>query len=134
MTRAPVTISVKAIIQNDAGEVLLLKRAHDDVHRPGEWEIPGGRLDVTESEHDGLLRQVHEETDLRITVGKRLLERAYERDDGQPVRMVTFACHLVGPANITLTPEHCGHQWVSAQEARRITQSFDAEWDAYGRQ
>lgn len=127
------TISVKAIVRNDNGEVLLLKRAHDDVHRPGEWEIPGGRLENGESEHEGLLRQVHEETDLHITVGKRLLERSYQRDDGQSVQMITFACRLVGPANVTLTPEHCGHQWATVGEARRITQSFDKEWDAYGK-
>lgn len=125
--------SVKAIIANDAGEVLLLKRAHDDPHRPGEWEVPGGRLSPGEAELDGLRRQVREETDLRIAIGDRLLERTYERDDGQWVRMVTFACRLSGPPNVTLTPEHCGHQWATVAEARRITQSFGADLDAYGR-
>ena len=126
-------VSVKAIIANDAGDVLLLKRAHDDPHRPGEWEVPGGRLEHGETETDGLRRQVREETDLRIDIGSRLIERSYQRDDGQWVRMVTFACRIAGPPNVTLTQEHCGHQWAALDEARRITQSFDQEWGAYGK-
>jgi 8-oxo-dGTP diphosphatase len=124
-------ISVKALIADEAGQILLLKRAHDDPHRPGEWEVPGGRLEAGETQIEGLHRQVREETDLRIRIDKPVFERQFQRDDGQWVKMVTYSCYLVGPPNIRLTMEHEGHQWASVRDARRITQSFSQELDAY---
>jgi len=38
-------IAVKSFIVNEKNELLLIKRRDDDVHKPGAWEIPGGRLE-----------------------------------------------------------------------------------------
>ncbi len=55
------------IVFNEAGEVLLQKRADN-----GWWGLPGGWVDPGESVEQGAVREVWEETGLRVLV-KRLV-------------------------------------------------------------
>jgi 8-oxo-dGTP diphosphatase len=55
------SVSVSAIITNDAGHVLMVKRRDN-----GHWEPPGGVLELRESVIDGLRREVREETGLEL--------------------------------------------------------------------
>ena len=48
-------VSVKALIRNDKGEILVVKEHQD------KWELPGGGLNHGESIHDGLRRELIEE-------------------------------------------------------------------------
>ena len=59
-------IGVGAVILNQAGEVVLIRRGKEP--RRGEWSIPGGRLEWGESVHDALRREVHEETGLKVEI------------------------------------------------------------------
>jgi 8-oxo-dGTP pyrophosphatase MutT (NUDIX family) len=52
-----------AIARNDAGKILLVRRADD-----GYWELPGGRIDVGESASDAVIREVREEAAVSIRV------------------------------------------------------------------
>jgi 8-oxo-dGTP diphosphatase len=55
------SVSVAAVIVDDHGRVLSIRR-RDNAH----WEPPGGILDPHETIPGGLLREVHEETGLRV--------------------------------------------------------------------
>lgn len=48
-------VSVKAVIRNDAGEVLCVKEDSD------YWELPGGGIDHGETIHEALKRELSEE-------------------------------------------------------------------------
>ena len=52
-------------------EVLLTRIAPHAVHG-GKWHLPGGGLDFQEGARDGLVREVHEETGLAVTLGEPL--------------------------------------------------------------
>ena len=52
-----------AIVRNDGGQILLVRRADD-----GYWELPGGRIEVGESASAAVVREVAEETGVTITV------------------------------------------------------------------
>lgn len=52
-----------ALVRNSVGQVLLVRRADD-----GNWELPGGRIDVGESACDAVVREVAEEADVDIKV------------------------------------------------------------------
>jgi ADP-ribose pyrophosphatase YjhB (NUDIX family) len=62
---APV-LGVGAVVVSD-GKALLVKRAHEP--RKGEWSLPGGGVEVGESLHDALRREIREETGLAVHVG-----------------------------------------------------------------
>jgi 8-oxo-dGTP pyrophosphatase MutT (NUDIX family) len=49
-------VSLKAIIRNERGEVLVNKESSSDT-----WSLPGGGWDHGETEHEALARELHEE-------------------------------------------------------------------------
>jgi len=58
---------VGAVIRDDAGRLLLIKRGHE----PGKglWSIPGGRVEAGESDAAAVVREVREETGLVVVPG-----------------------------------------------------------------
>ena len=59
-----------AVIKDDAGRLLLIKRGHEPA--AGRWSIPGGRIEAGESDVDALVREVREETGLEVAAGRLL--------------------------------------------------------------
>jgi 8-oxo-dGTP diphosphatase len=59
-------LAVGAVIENDAGQILLVRRARPP--RQDEWSIPGGKVEWGEPVHRALSREVEEETGLKIEV------------------------------------------------------------------
>jgi 8-oxo-dGTP diphosphatase len=59
---------VGAIIRDEAGRLLLIRRGHE----PGKglWSIPGGRIEPGESDESALVREVREETGLAVSVDR----------------------------------------------------------------
>lgn len=55
-------VSVKAVIRNDRGEVLLVKENNNEA-----WNLPGGGMDHGESEYDCLTRELYEEVGYKGT-------------------------------------------------------------------
>ena len=59
--------AVSALVVDDAGRLLLARRARDP--DAGLWDTPGGFLDEGEHPLDALRREVAEETGLEVAVG-----------------------------------------------------------------
>jgi 8-oxo-dGTP diphosphatase len=55
------SVSIAGIITDDHGRALLIRRA-DNHH----WEPPSGVLELGQTIHDGLRREIREETGLNI--------------------------------------------------------------------
>lgn len=53
-------VAAKAVIVNDAGNVLILREsgAHDTNTRVGRYQLPGGRIEAGEQLFEGLRREV----------------------------------------------------------------------------
>ena len=64
-SRSPV-LGVGAVIWNDRQEIVLIRRGK--APRQDQWSIPGGHLEWGESLHDAVLREVMEETGLRVEI------------------------------------------------------------------
>jgi 8-oxo-dGTP diphosphatase len=58
---------VGAIITDGDGRLLLIKRGHEP--QAGRWSLPGGRVQPGESDPQAVVREVHEETGLRVEPG-----------------------------------------------------------------
>jgi 8-oxo-dGTP diphosphatase len=61
-----VVVGVAAVIWNNHGEVLLIRRAK--APRKGEWSLPGGKVEFGETLLEAVRREALEETDLVIEV------------------------------------------------------------------
>ncbi|HEY7360702.1 MAG TPA: NUDIX domain-containing protein [Streptosporangiaceae bacterium] len=61
-----------AIITDDTGRLLLIKRGHEP--EEGRWSLPGGRVRPGESDWHALVREVREETGLHVEPGRLIGE------------------------------------------------------------
>ena len=61
-----VVVGVAAVIWNDRGEILLIRRAK--APRKGEWSLPGGKVEFGETLIEAVRREALEETGLTIEV------------------------------------------------------------------
>ena len=60
-------VSIKALIRNDKGEVLVVKE------RSKGWELPGGGFDHGENIHDALKRELYEEVLITSSFTEKLI-------------------------------------------------------------
>lgn len=63
---APIVVGVAAVIWNDAGQVLLIRRTKEP--RRGQWSLPGGKVEPGETLEDAVRREAREETGLEIEI------------------------------------------------------------------
>ena len=112
---------VAAVIVRD-GEVLATRRGYGEWQ--GWWEFPGGKMEAGESPRDALRREIREELDAEIEVG-RLLETVEWDYPAFHLTMHCFICSLVsGSMNLNeheaaawLTKENIGSvKWLPADE------------------
>jgi 8-oxo-dGTP pyrophosphatase MutT (NUDIX family) len=111
--RSPTRDSAFAVLAR--GERVLLVRT-----RAGRWQLPGGRLERGEKPRDAVLREVREETGLRV----RLLgvTGVYDREDDS--RAVVFAAEAPPRARLPGPRYEIREQrWVRLRRARRLLAS-----------
>ena len=124
-------IAVKSFVVNGAYELLLIKRRPNDPHKPGVWEIPGGRLELGEDPFEGLRRETQEETGLEVVVRNPLRVHHFTRDDGQRITMITFYC-TPNSRDVQLSDEHTDYRWSTFEEAYGLIHpAFKEEIDIY---
>jgi 8-oxo-dGTP pyrophosphatase MutT (NUDIX family) len=103
-----VDLSVKAMIRNSAGNLVLKDR------ETAWWDIPGGHVENGERLFNAVKREVKEETGLDVVKGHQTFVRALKL--GERVRPVVFY-DVVVKGNMQLGDEHRGYAWVSDDEA-----------------
>lgn len=60
----PLIPCVGAIITDDRGRLLLIKRGHEP--DAGLWSLPGGRVEPGETDEQAVIREIREETGLSV--------------------------------------------------------------------
>lgn len=125
------SIAVKAFIV-DNGNLLTIKRRPHDVHAPGVWDIPGGRLDsIDEDPFVGVKRESLEEVGLDIDVLNPLTIDHFVRDDGQKITMIIFLCKPLS-SSVKLSEEHVDFAWTPiAQAEDKLVHHFHNTLDTY---
>lgn len=126
-------IAAKAFIVNDAGEILCIKRRPNDVHNPGAWDLPGGRLEEGESPFEGVQRETREEVSLEVTVHNPLTIHHFTRQDGQLITLIVFLCKQADSGQpVQLSEEHTEYKWLSIDDAyETLHEAFRPDIEAY---
>src|SRR5439155_1689082 len=102
------------------------------IHRPryGDWTLPKGKLATGESEVDGAIREVLEETGHRIRLGRALGETRYFKEQGGFLRpkVVRWWAMEASGGGFTPTREVDDLRWVTLAEAHEaLTRETDRE-------
>lgn len=82
---------VAALIARD-GEILLTQRREDQAH-PLRWEFPGGKVEAGEAPEDALRREIREELDAQVLVG-RVWDVIFHPYPDYDVYMLVYGCRL----------------------------------------
>lgn len=97
-------VNQNAIITNEEGSVLILKRA-------GGWGLPGGRLEDDNTPQEGLVREILEETGIKGVENVQIVSA--DLSDTKETYLVYFLCRVSGLQKITLSNEHQEYVWVT---------------------
>jgi 8-oxo-dGTP diphosphatase len=108
---------VGAVIRDDEGRLLLIKRGHEP--GAGLWSLPGGRIEPGETDAEALVREMREETGLEVEPGRLIgaVRRPAQYGDVLDVR--DYAASVIGG---TLTPgdDAADARWVDVAELNSL--------------
>ena len=85
---------VGAVVHDARGRLLLVRRGH--APSAGLWSVPGGRVEAGESEVEAVVREMAEETGLRVRP-ERVLGRVRIDGDGVVFTVTDWVCTLLDP-------------------------------------
>ncbi len=101
------SVSVAGVIVDDHDRALLIRR-RDNLR----WEPPGGVLELGETIHAGVCREVREETGLAV---QPVALTGVYRNMSRGIVALVFRCRVLG-GQLTPNDEVSGFQWATAQE------------------
>lgn len=104
------TIEVTAAIIIKDGKVFATQRGYGDWK--GWWEFPGGKMESGETPQEALTREIHEELDAEIEIGK-LLDTVEWDYPAFHLTMHCFLCTLISES--MHLNEHEDAAWLSAE-------------------
>jgi len=102
-------VSVKGVIIRD-GKVILLRNERD------EWELPGGKLELSESPERCLAREIAEELRLEVVPESVLNPWIYSIVPGVNVLILTYGCVESSSDEPVLSDEHKELRWFPLAE------------------
>ena len=102
-------VSVKGVVIR-GGKVILVRNERD------EWELPGGKLELTESPKQCLAREIAEELHLTIEPESILDSWLYTIVPGVHVLVLTYGCVETVEDDPVLSDEHKELRWFPLAE------------------
>lgn len=73
-------LTVLALVKTPEGRLLITQRKADKEWAPLKWEIPGGGVRASETSEEAVLREVQEETGLKVLKEQGKLIHTYRND------------------------------------------------------
>jgi 8-oxo-dGTP diphosphatase len=121
------SVSVTGIVLREDGRVLAIKRADD-----GRWVPPGGVLELGETPQDGVIREVYEETGVKVRPVR--LTGVY-KNMRLGVVSLAFACQVTGghehpsseAASIAWLSPADAVAWMPPARAVRVTDALRSD-------
>lgn len=106
----PYVLAVIAVITDQHGRILLLKRGASSRFFKGQWELPGGKPEPGESFAEALIREVREETGLAVESTGLAGAVEFELPHVRVVQVCMAVRILAG--TVVMSHEHEAFQWV----------------------
>jgi len=118
MSPKPLKLVAKVVITDKKGRFLLLKRSMSSRNDPGEWDLPGGKIAAWENFDEGLIREVAEETGVRISLGHAIGIAESESASAKVVYLIFQGIQDSG--HVRLSSEHDDYIWAAPSELQTL--------------
>ncbi len=110
----PFSLAVKAVVFNEGGQCLLLRRSAANRNFVGCWEWPGGKVDPGEDFATAVLRETREETGLAVEITGLAGATSFETPKFNVV-LLCMEVRITG-GEIALSHEHDAWEWAPLAE------------------
>ena len=111
-------LTMRGIIKNNDGKILILKRHPKSRTDPDTWELPGGKVEEGEFFDDALVREIKEETNLDCKVGDLAIAIQHDYSYKRTVQMIMYLDNVEGEFKIS--DEHTDGKYASIEEIKTL--------------
>ncbi len=111
-------LTVRGIIKNDSGEILIVKRHPKSKTDPGMWELPGGKVEEGEFFADALVREIKEETNLDVSVGDFCEAVQNDYPHKRTVQLMMYLTDVEG--KVKISDEHTEFMWATLDKIKTL--------------
>ena len=127
---------VGAVIKDDRGRLLLIKRGH--APGAGLWSLPGGRIEPGETDAEALVREMREETGLVIEAGQLIGSVRRPAADGAILDIRDYAATVTG-GTLRAGDDAADARWVDDRELAALPMTEGlvealTDWGVLGRE
>ncbi len=114
----PYGLTMRSIVKNNEGKILVLRRHPKSKTNPHKWELPGGKIEKGEFFDEALIREVKEETDLDVKVGDFCEAVQDDYPHKRTVQLIMYSKDITG--EVKISDEHDDWMWASADEIKSL--------------
>lgn len=113
-------IVAKALIRDEAGDLLLLRRGMTHPNFPGHIDFPGGEVESDEPHIEAVRREIREETGLDIPL--KNIQEVYLKQLADDLTHVLFLANTPNrKPEVELSWEHSGFEWIPFDQFSALT-------------
>jgi mutator protein MutT len=108
-------LAVRAIITNESGKVLILKRSNTS-QGDGKWCLPGGNIEYGQTANDAMVREVKQETSLNCSDIRFLFFLESLPSEESELHYINFIYQCSVDGKIKLNYESSDYEWINLSE------------------
>ncbi len=113
-----IAVTCRSLVRNSEGKILIARRGPTDPFYPGAWDLPGGRLEESETLQAAVVRETQEEVGLTLDSP----EVVYAVTSPRPPKSASWIFFAGQTTNQpTLGDEHDQLQWINLDELSQYT-------------
>ena len=112
---------VGAVVFDERGRLLLVKRANPPAQ--GKWSLPGGRQEPDESPEEGVVREVREETGLKVSVNSEVGTVQREAPSGDTYVIRDFVCTATATDEVVAADDAADARFFEIAKLRDVDTS-----------
>ena len=123
-------VCVKGIIKKQ-NYVLIVKRSMADEFGHGEWEFPGGRVEISETPVDALVREIREEIGVEIKEAQLAYVSSFFLKPDLKCFAINYTISILSD-ELKLSAEHEKYLWVRVEQLDEyLPKSILADYNSF---